>query len=198
MTAALKRNKHGKAAGPDEINNTFYRYYADAPGPILAIFYTRWLTCSVFPVSFGEVNIQCLKKSAASALPLDHLPIALPNSDCKLFIKILSFRVRPLLSHLVLLAQVGFVPKRSIHTALDIFAAVSKAANLDSGLHGAIFLLLDFDKAYDTLQRTYLLSALTWLGFSAHFVSVATALHHDTTCRFLVNGYSSRRRDVTL
>ena len=49
--------------------------------------------------------------------------------------------------------------------ALDIFAAVRKAANLDSGLHEAIVLLLDFSKAYDTLQRPYLLSALTWLGF---------------------------------
>ena len=197
VSAALKKLKRGKAAGPDEINNTFYRDYAEALSPVLATFYTRWLTCSVFPSSFGEANIQCLKKSASSALPLDHRPIALLNSDYKLFTKILSLRVRPLLSHLVLPAQIGFVPKRSIHTALDIFAAVRKAANLDSRLHGAIVLLLDFAKAYDTLKRPYLLSALTWLGFSPHFVSVVAALHHDTTCRFLVNGYRSRRRDVT-
>ena len=127
-------------------------------------------------------------KSPASGLPLDHRTIAPLNSDYKLFTKILSFRVRPLLSHLVLPAQVGFVPKRSIHTALDIFAAVRKAANLDSSIHGAIVLLLDFAKAYDTLQRPYLLSALTWFGFSPHFVSVVAALHRDTTCRFLVNG----------
>ena len=94
-------------------------------------------------------------------------------------------------------AQVGFNTKRSIHTALDIVVAVRKAANLDSRLHGAIVLLLDFAKAYDTLQRPYLRSALTWLGFSPHFVSVVAALHHDTTCRFLVNGYRSRRRDIT-
>ena len=130
----------------------------------------------MFPVSFGEANIQCLKKSAASALPLGHRPIALLllNSDCKLFTKILSFRVRPLVSHLVLPAQVGFVPKLSIHTDLDIFVEVHKAANLDSGLHGAIVLFLDFAKAYDTLQRPYLLSALTWLGFSPNFVSVGS------------------------
>ena len=74
----------------------------------------------MFPASFDEANIQCLKESQASALSLDHLPIALLNSDYKLFTKISSFRVRTLLSHLVLTARVGFVPKRSIHTALDI------------------------------------------------------------------------------
>ena len=111
----LKKFKRGKAAGPDKINNSFCRDYADALAPILAALYTRWMECSVFPTSFGDANIQCLKKSSASALPLDHRPIALLNSDYKLFTKILSFRVRPILSSIVLPAQVGFVPQRSIH-----------------------------------------------------------------------------------
>ena len=130
-------------------------------------------------------------------MPLDHRPIALLNSDYKLFTKILSFRVRSLLSQLVLPAQVGFVPKRSIHTAFDIFAAVRKAANSDSDLHGSNILLLDSAKAYGTLQRPYLLSALTWLELSPHFVSVVAALHCDTTFRFLVNGDRSSLRVVT-
>ena len=115
----------------------------------------------MFPTSFGDANIQCLKKSSASALPLDHRPIALLNSDYKLFTKILSFRGRPILSSIVLSDQVGFVPQRSIHTALDIFSAVRKAASADSDLHGAIVLLFNFAKAYDTLQHPFLLTALT-------------------------------------
>ena len=35
----------------------------------------------MLPTSFGEANIQCRKKSATSALPLDHRSIALLNSD---------------------------------------------------------------------------------------------------------------------
>ena len=34
VSAALKRLKRGKAAGPDELNNTFYRDYADVLGPV--------------------------------------------------------------------------------------------------------------------------------------------------------------------
>ena len=77
VCAASKRLKRGKAAGPDEINNIFYRDYADALAPILAALCTRWLECSVF--------------QTASALPFDHRPIALLNSDYRLFTKILSF-----------------------------------------------------------------------------------------------------------
>ena len=130
-------------------------------------------------------------------MPLDYRPIALLNTDFILHTKILLFRVRPLLSQLVLQAQVGSVPKRSIHTAFNIYAAVRKATNLYSGLDGAIVLLLYFAKAYDILQRPYLLSAWTWLRLSPHFVFVVAALHRDTTRRFLVNGYRSSRRAVT-
>ena len=40
VSATLKRLKRGKADGPDEINNTFYRDYVDALDPILATFFT--------------------------------------------------------------------------------------------------------------------------------------------------------------
>ena len=115
--AALKKIKRGKAAGPDKINKLFYRDYADALAPTIAALCTRWMECSVLPTSLRDANIQCLKKSSASALPLEHRPITLLNSDYKRFTKILSFRVRPMLSSIVLPAQVSFVPQRSIHTA---------------------------------------------------------------------------------
>ena len=77
MGAALKKLKRGKALVPDEINNSFYRDYADALSPILVSLYSRWMECSVFSTSFGDANIQCLKKSSASAFLLDHRPIEL-------------------------------------------------------------------------------------------------------------------------
>ena len=78
VSAFLERFKRGKADGPNQINKTSNRDYAKALGPVLATFYTRYLTCSVFPASFSEANIQCLKKS--SALPC-HLIIAQPLSS---------------------------------------------------------------------------------------------------------------------
>ena len=129
-------------------------------------------------------------------MPLDHRPIALLNSAYKLFTKILSFRVRSLLSQLVLPAQVGFNTKRSIHTALDIVVAVRKAANLDSDLHREIILLLDFAKAYDTLQRPYLLSALTGLG--CHPTLYPSWQHYNATPRAVLSSMDIARFDVPL
>ena len=193
VLAAIKKCKHGKASGPDEIGNSFYKDFSEELAPILSELYTRWLECGVTPCSFGEANIHCLKKSSTSSRPLDHRPIALLNSDYKIFTKILATRLRAMLPFVVDTAQVGFVPGRNIATALDIFAATKIAAKTEEATKNAIVLLLDFAKAYDTLQRPFLLAVLKWLGFSQKFVAIVSALHANTTCKFLVNGFLSRK-----
>ena len=45
VSAAIKKLKRGKAAEPNEINNSFYRDYADALAPNRAALYTRWMEC---------------------------------------------------------------------------------------------------------------------------------------------------------
>ena len=52
VCAAMTRIKCGKVAGPDEINNTFYREIADEIRFLPAPLYTRWFECSVLSNSF--------------------------------------------------------------------------------------------------------------------------------------------------
>ena len=59
---AIKKCKHGKASGPEEFGNRFYKDFSGELAPVLAELYTRWLQCGVTPCSFGGANIQCLKK----------------------------------------------------------------------------------------------------------------------------------------
>ncbi|TYZ62446.1 hypothetical protein PybrP1_001529, partial [[Pythium] brassicae (nom. inval.)] len=51
--------------------------------------------------------------------------------------------------------------------------------------------MLDFSKAYDSLDWTYLASALSWHGLPEPFVRVVMVLHQDRTACFLANGYES-------
>ena len=62
------------------------------------------------------------------------------------------FVVQPMLSRILLSAQVGFIPQLSIHTDFDLCSAVRKAASAEIDLHIAIVLLINFSMAYDTLQ----------------------------------------------
>ncbi|KAF1327446.1 reverse transcriptase, partial [Globisporangium splendens] len=61
----------------------------------------------------------------------------------------------------------------------------------------AIALLLDFAKAYDSLDRSFLAQALQHLGFPLKFVHLVKVLHSQTTYKFIVNGFLSRKYNVT-
>lgn len=58
-------------------------------------------------------------------------------------------------------------------------------------------LLVDFRKAYDTLNRPYLLRAMEALSFAPAFIQLVDRMHQNTTARFLVNGSTSRPIPVT-
>ncbi|KAE9264706.1 hypothetical protein PR003_g32708 [Phytophthora rubi] len=61
--------------------------------------------------------------------------------------------------------QNGFVPFRTIHATVDLFTAAQAAAKSDPDMAEALALLLDFRKAYDSVDREFLYAVLDWLGF---------------------------------
>eukprot|EP00644_Phytophthora_capsici_P019374 jgi/Phyca11/51451/gw1.173.9.1 len=58
----------------------------------------------------------------------------------------------------------------------------------EAATESAGILLLDFAKAYDTVDRVFLLEVLRQYGFSEGFVALLERLHTNTVSHFLVNG----------
>lgn len=56
--------------------------------------------------------------------------------------------------------------------------------------------LLDFAKAYDTVDRSYMLMVLQKFGFTQDFVDLIERQHRNTTAQFLVNGQLSSKMPV--
>ncbi|KAF1333235.1 reverse transcriptase, partial [Globisporangium splendens] len=89
------------------------------------------------------------------------------------------------------------LPRRAIPTTIDVLLAAQQRATSDPAMSGAIALLLDFAKAYDSLDRSFLAQALQHLGFPLKFVHLVKVLHSQTTYKFIVNGFLSRKYNVT-
>lgn len=115
-------------------------------------------------MSFGTANVQCLRKKTCAAKPLDHRPNSLFNTDYKIYTKIFASRLRRWLPSLLDPAQTGFVPGRSIATAIDSLLAAQRAASSQTGSAEPVAILLDIAKAYDSVERTFLPEALRWTG----------------------------------
>ena len=80
---AIRKCHRGKACGPDELGNDWYRHYIDDPVPLLTKLCNIWLEGEAVPMTFRGSHVSCIKKTSGAAVPLDYRPIALLDSDYK-------------------------------------------------------------------------------------------------------------------
>jgi hypothetical protein len=106
-----------------------------------------------------DEDIFCLKKGGDQHNALNFRPIALLNSDYKLFTRILATRVSPTLAERIHPNQNGFVPGRTIHETLHLFEAAQRMVLVYPAQADALAMLLNFKKAYDSLDRQYMISS---------------------------------------
>ncbi|KAJ8558990.1 hypothetical protein ON010_g8458 [Phytophthora cinnamomi] len=194
VAAAVDACDAGKACGPETLGNDWYQDFKELLVPILTILFNIWYKAGIFPPTFLEADIFCLKKKGDLSNPLNYRPLALLNSDYKTFTRILATRVSKSLPARIHSHQKGFVPGRQIHDTIDLFTAAQHMANVDDEQREALAVLLDFHKAYDSLGRRFLIRALEAHGYPPQFVRAIYQLHEGTRVRFLVNGTRSKLR----
>ncbi|KAF1325866.1 Rxlr effector protein, partial [Globisporangium splendens] len=194
--AALHRHKAG---GVDSLNNDFYKDCEDVMVEVLVQEFNNIQRGAPMPRSFGQGIVIPLRKKGDSPNPLDYRPITLLTTTYKLFAKVLATRLQDILLWIIGEAQQGFVRDRLMENAILIMqAALDKAYhNSAEGLDDAPgIVMLDFMKAYDTLDRDFLYLVLRKFGFGRQFVDLVHRMHSDTTAQYLVNGEVSREWEV--
>jgi hypothetical protein len=198
VRAAIADCKIGKACGPDELsNNEWYKDNVDTLVPVLTRIYNDCMEHGDTPSSFLEAYIHSISKGGDTANPLNYWPIALLNTDYNCFTRIIAWRVRRHITRLVSSRQCGFVPGRTIHEVIDLFEAAKAQCSSDAELSQAQVLMLDFAKAYDSLDRDFLLAMLAAKGFPPKFCRMIRTMHTGTTVKFLANGSLSGELKVT-
>ena len=91
-------------------------------------------------------------------------PITFLNTIYKIYAKGLSMRIQKFLPRLIHTSQTGFIKERSILDNIFVFweaVAVAKKTKQDLAI-----LLLDFEKAYDRVDWSFLEGTMVCMGFS--------------------------------
>lgn len=123
---------------------------------------------------------------------MDFRPLAMLNTDYIIFTRLHCTRLRAVIGQLIHDDQNDFVPGRTIHETIDLLDTAQQAVNGDEDYLWARALLLDFAKAYDTLDRQFMYDFLHAYGFPKRFIRIIRTLHTGTVARFQGNGKSSR------
>ena len=137
----------------------------------------------------GQLNISkiaLIPKSEDRLCVQNYRPISLLNTSYKIVAKVYANKMKPLLHHWILPSQTGFVPNRCI---LDnIFLAFEAIAWTRENQQDLSMLLLDFEKAYDRVNWTFLKEVMAKMGFHSQWIKQVMSLNENAAASIIVNG----------
>ena len=168
---ALKSLKHGKASGPDGINNRILIEVSNQIAPHLCDLFNHSLNVHTLPSSWKISNVSPIFKSGDPSLPSNYRPVSLLNSIEKVFERIIFKHVFNHLKNIGFFTpfQSGFMPGDStVNQVSCLYNNICKA--LDDGLEfRAVF--FDISKAFDKVWHKCLPFKLQRAGINGKLLS---------------------------
>ena len=186
---ALQRSNRNKSPGADGLIVEFYSQFWDKLGEPLVSVFNQGLARGELPESMKASVTRLVHKQDDKRLLKNWRPISLLNVDYKICSKAVSLRLSRVLGSIVDPDQTCSVPGRSIHSNLVLLR--DTLAYIDRTGETGILLSLDQEKAFDRVDRIFLLNLLEHFGFGPWFRACIATLYNGAFMQVLVNDFLS-------
>ena len=187
---SLRNMKNGKSPGCDGFTTEFYKF-----------FWTNIKTLIVESINYsfekGELSIDqkrgiitlIPKKDKIRTLLKNWRPISLLNTDYKILTKCLAFRLHKVLPSLIDLDQTGFIKERYIGENIRTIADIIEYTSIKN--NPGLILLLDFEKAFDTISWSFIFKSLSLFNFGSDFIRWIKIIYNNTESTVINNGHTA-------
>ncbi len=201
--AALTSLPRGKAPGSDGLTYEFYTAMWEVVGePLVAAFNYSFQQPELRlseTQRLGLITLIYKGGGKPRANPASYRPITLLNGDLKIVAKVMVHRFGPACASLIDETQTAFVPGRDIaDNVLHHLEEIDylQEVGVQQGQQGCI-LFLDFEKAYDRLDRDWLRRCMETMCFPESSMRWVRLLLAGTMGRIVFNGgHRSRVFDI--
>ena len=187
----LKTFKKGKSPGTDGITIEFYEKFWDLLKPLLLESYQNSYKLNNLTVTQRQSVITLIDKKQADRTKLENWrPISLLNTDYKILSKVIAERIKKVLPFLVNENQVGYVKNRYIGEVIRTIDDVMDFTD-EQNLPG-LMVLIDFEKAFDTVDRSFIINLLDMYGFGPSLKRWVQLFFANNLACVCNNGFSSQ------
>jgi len=193
--AASKKLNNGRATGIDQISAEFIKYAPNQLHQSLANIINDIFTTHTHLDALGAGILIPLNKPGKPKKAANTRPITLLNSIRKTLSLVLLERIYPAIDNFVSQGQSGFRRKRSTTDVLWSYrwlAAITQKYKVEAHVLG-----IDLSKAFDCINRTKLLEAITPL-ISNSDLRILTYLMSHTSLQARIQGHLGEKFDTTI
>ena len=193
---ALKSMKNGSSPGLDGLSTEFLKVFWSKIDNIVIDSFNFAFSAGTLSHSQRSATITLIHKG--KELPKSDLqnwrPISITNSDYKLLAKCLAARLGKVVSTIISEDQVGYIKGRNISTLIRSIDDVIDYLRVTE--KPGIILALDFQKAFDTISKDYLLLAFKRFGFGDTYIKWVQTVLTNSISYIQYNGWLSEQFNV--
>ena len=188
LDQALTSMKNNKSPGMDGYSPEFFKKFWDQLGWFFLESINESFANGHLTESQTQGIITCIPKSGkARNLLQNWRPISLLNTSYKLISLCITNRLRKVLNRIISPEQKGFLEGRTISDCTRIMFDIihsCQTKNIDG-----LILLVDFQKAFDSLSWDFINETLTTLNFGNNFIKWINIFQKNSNSRVLLNGH---------
>ena len=187
---ALNSMKNCKTPGNDGLTKEFFVCFFNQLGKLLV---------STLNYSFdhGEIStsqkqaiiVLIQKKDSDSRLIKNWRPISLMNVDAKIASKALAIRVEKIIYKLVYIDQTEYIKGRCRFIGESVRLIEDLLEYADQENEDGILLAADIEKAFDSVEHSFIYATLKKFGFGGNFIQWIRTLLSDTQSCVVNNGF---------
>ena len=184
----LKNMKNNKTPGTDGFPVEFYKIFGISS--FLINSFNEAFTKGELSLTQKQGITICLPKGNKPREFLKHRrPISLLNIDYKILSGVLADRLKKILPKIISETQKGFLQGRYIGENVRlVFDMMSELSHLKKK---GLILLLDFEKAFDSLESSYITEVLKHYNFGDGFIGWFKTLYNKSNSCVINNGFFS-------
>ena len=193
---ALASFADNKSPGEDGFTKEFYQTFFDLIGKDLLNSYNDSFHKGSLSISQKRGSITLIPKGDVNLTDLKNWrPITLLNVDYKILSKVLAKRMELLLPKLIHTDQTGFINGRYIGQNIRLLCDIMELS--DTKKSQGIFLFVDFEKAFDTLEWSFILKALEPFNFGDNFKKWVSVLYNNVQSSVMNGGFMTNYFEIS-
>lgn len=176
LDSAVQKLKLNKSPGPDGLTANFYKFFWNDIRSLLFDAFRESIEDGSLGPSMNQGLITLIPKPDKDLKLIDNFrPITLLNSDYKIFTHAYVNRLKKGIHNLINESQSGFLKGRSIHNNIRLVMDLVEYCDLieDDGF----ILFLDFKKAFDMIEHTFIFKSLELFGFGDKYVNIIKMIY---------------------
>ena len=188
---AICKIRNNRSPGPDGLSPEFYKVFHDDLCELYFDMLKETFRYGELPDSLKWAIITLIYKKGEKDNLKNYRPISLTNYDYKILAYILAKRLQCVIKSIINVDQSGYIKGRYIGCNIRVLEDIidySATLQIDSSL-----ICLDFEKAFDSVNWYFMLSALKKFNFGNNFIKWVEILYNDPKISVKNNGHISSK-----